>query len=166
MMRARTVVTIAGPNEPTGAEIRKFNPGTLQSDREIVDQFVVRRRELDTVLEILRGNIGSASCQHILAVAPRGRGKTMLLARVAAELRTNVEFSTFLLPVRFMEESHEMTNVADFWLETALRRILGWRRSCGRRTHPCASVGANERFTTTPAPPCSTLRTVSAENWY
>ena len=118
MMQARTVATTAGPNDPDGIEFRKFNPGTLQSDRQIVDQFVVRRRELDTVLEILRGNIGSASCQHILAVAPRGRGKTMLLARVATELRTNEEFSTSLLPVRFMEESHEMTNVADFWLET------------------------------------------------
>ena len=42
----------------------------------------------------------------------------MLLARVAAELRTDAEFSGFLLPVRFMEESHEIFDVADFWLET------------------------------------------------
>ena len=98
--------------------IRKFNPGTLQSDQEVVDQFVVRNRELDTVLEILHGNIESPSCQHVLIVAPRGRGKTMLLARAAAELRTKDKFSRFLLPVRFMEESHEIFDVADFWLET------------------------------------------------
>ena len=97
---------------------RKFNPGTLQSDQEVVDQFVVRNRELDTVLEILHGNIESPSCQHVLIVAPRGRGKTMLLARAAAELRTKDKFSRFLLPVRFMEESHEIFDVADFWLET------------------------------------------------
>ena len=103
---------------PRGNLVRKFNPGMFQSDQEVVDQFVVRNRELDTVLEILQGNIESPSCQHVMVVAPRGRGKTMLLARVAAELRTDDKFSRFLLPVRFMEESHEIFDVADFWLET------------------------------------------------
>ena len=98
--------------------IRKFNPGTFLSDEEVIEQFVVRKRELDTVLEVLHGNIDSPSCQHVLVVAPRGRGKTMLLARVAAELNTNDELSECLLPVRFMEESHEILNIADFWLET------------------------------------------------
>ena len=98
--------------------IRKFNPGTFQSDREVVEQFVVRSRELDTVLGILRDNAGSPSCQHMVVVAPRGRGKTMLLARTAAELRANSDFSGHLLPVRFMEESQEIFHLADFWLET------------------------------------------------
>ena len=98
--------------------IRKFNPGTFQSDEEVMAQFVVRKRELATVLEILRGNLESPSCQHVLVVAPRGRGKTMLLARVAAELRTDDEFSGRLVPVRFMEESQEIFDMADFWLET------------------------------------------------
>ena len=98
--------------------IRKFSPGTFQSDEEVTKQFVVRHRELHTVLDILRGNIESPSCQHVLVVAPRGRGKTMLMARTAAELRTKDEFSARLLPVRFMEESQEIFNIADFWLET------------------------------------------------
>ena len=42
----------------------------------------------------------------------------MLLARVAAELRTNGELSRRLLPVRLKEESHqEIFNLADFWLD-------------------------------------------------
>ena len=98
--------------------IRKFNPGTLQSDEEVISQFVVRTHQLGTVLEALRGNVDSPSCQHALLVAPRGRGKSMLLARVAAELRTNATLSRSLLPVRFMEESQEIFNIADFWLET------------------------------------------------
>ena len=97
--------------------IRTFNPGTFQSDEEVIQQFVVREHELATVLEILRGNVDVDSCQHTLIVAPRGRGKTMLLARVAAELRINVDLSTHLLPVRFMEESHEIFSAADFWLD-------------------------------------------------
>ena len=104
-------------NEPRVPTIRKFNPGLLQSDRDVIEQFVVRHRELDAVLDVLQGNVEAPSCQHVLIVAPRGRGKTMLLARAAAELRVDEEFSTRLLPVRFMEESHEIFDLADFWLE-------------------------------------------------
>lgn len=98
--------------------IRKFNPGTYQSDDEIIEQFVVRERELGLVMDVLCGNIDSPSCQHVLVVAPRGRGKSMLLARVAAELRINEELSSKFFPVRFMEESQEIFDIADFWLET------------------------------------------------
>ena len=83
-----------------------------------MDQFVVRQGELDTTLEILQDNVDSPSCQHILIVAPRGGGKTMLLARVAAELRAGGEHSKSLLPVRFAEESYEISDLAAFWLET------------------------------------------------
>jgi len=98
--------------------VRKFSPGMYQSDEELISQFVVRNHELKIVLEILHENIESSSCQHVLIVAPRGRGKTMLLSRVAAELRVNDKFSKSLLPVQFMEESQEIFTLADFWLET------------------------------------------------
>ncbi len=105
-------------NRVTDRSIRKFNPGTFQSDAEVIEQFAVRDGELAILLDVLQGNIHSPSCQHVLVVAPRGRGKTMLLARVAAELRTVDALSSYLLPVRFMEESHEIFNLADFWLDT------------------------------------------------
>ena len=97
--------------------IRKANPGTFQSDDEVIRQFVVRERELAIVLEVLKTNVDASTCQHVLLVAPRGRGKTMLLARVAAELRTNAGLARDLLPVRFMEDSHEIFDMTDFWLE-------------------------------------------------
>ena len=121
-------------NQHNGLRIRKFNPGTFQSDHEVVNQFVIRHYELETVLNILRGNIDSPSCQHSLIVAPRGRGKTMLLARTAAELRINDEFSNLLLPVQFMEESQEVFNMADFWLET----LLHLSRECERTSRVLA----------------------------
>ena len=102
---------------PDRGAIRKYNPGTLQFDEEVIGQFVVRERELRIVLEVLCGNVDSPSCQHVLLVAPRGRGKTMLLARIAAALRTEDALSRHLLPVRFMEESQEIFDLADFWLE-------------------------------------------------
>ena len=105
-------------SSPTSSRrIRKFNPGVKQSDEEVIGQFVVRKRELETILEVLRGNVDSASCQHIMVVGPRGRGKTMLLVRTAVELRTDEQLAGCLFPVRFMEESQEIFNLADFWLE-------------------------------------------------
>ncbi len=104
-------------NQSLAPLIRKANPGIFQSDHEVIRQFVVRNRELDIALEILRENAKTSSCQHVLLVAPRGRGKTMLLARVAAELRVQHDLGRHLLPVRFMEESHEIFDMADFWLE-------------------------------------------------
>ncbi len=111
--------------------VRKFNPGMLQSDGTIKEQFVVRNRELRTVLEVLGENLDSPSCQHVLIVAPRGRGKTMLLARVATELRTDQAFFEHALPVRFMEENQEIFGLADFWLET----LFHLARECAE-SHP------------------------------
>ena len=105
-------------SDDTELVIRKFNPGLFQSDQEIEEQFVVRSHELGLVLEELRANTTAPSCQHILVVGPRGSGKTMLLARVAAELRNVHDFADALLPVRFMEESQEIFTITDFWLET------------------------------------------------
>jgi len=105
-------------SSPDRPPLRKWNPGLCQSDDEVREQFVVRQHELASVLEVLRGNIEASSCRHVLVVAPRGRGKTMLLARIAAELHADVVLSEHLLPVRFMEENQEVFTPADFWLET------------------------------------------------
>ena len=126
-------------SQARGRTIRKFNPGVFQSDRDIIDQFVVRKRELDTVLELLRENIGAPACQHTIVVGPRGRGKTMLLARVAAELRTDPQLRRALLPVRFMEESIEVFDIGDFWLDA----LLYLAKECAER-YPdiCAEIEA------------------------
>ena len=105
---------------PAPTIVRKFNPGVLQSDEDVVGQFVVRQREFGILMDIMRGNIASSPCQHMLIVAPRGRGKTMMLARVAAELRAIEELRREFLPVRFMEESYEVFDLADFWLDVLL----------------------------------------------
>ena len=109
--------------------IRKFNPGVFQSDQEVVDQFVVRHRPLETLLGVVNRNLASESCQHALIVAPRGMGKTMLLARLEAELRLDGSLASDLLPVRFMEESYEVADLTSFWLEVLFQ--LG--RECSRQ---------------------------------
>lgn len=97
--------------------VRKFNPGTLQSDEEVIAQFVGREHELESIVDILRENVTSSSCQHILIVGPRGRGKTMLLSRTEAEINRTPELKSHLLPVRLMEENHEIYDITSFWFE-------------------------------------------------
>ena len=109
--------------------IRKFNPGVFQSDQEIREQFAVRHKEFDAVLRVVNRNLVSESCQHALIVAPRGMGKSMMLARMEAELRLNHDLASKLLPVRFMEESYEVATLTDFWLEALFQ--LG--RECRRQ---------------------------------
>ena len=104
-----------------GQRYRTFNPGLAQTDVDIVDQFVVRHKELRIVVETIRENMASEICQHVLIVGQRGSGKTMLLARVAAELRTDAEFEG-VIPIRFSEESDEVVDATGFWLEM-LRQI-------------------------------------------
>ena len=98
--------------------IRRFNPAVLQSDQAVIDQFVVRHHELSIAVDVLRSNIDVPSSQHALVVGPRGRGKTMLLARVAAEIRSDAALSRHLMAVQFMEENQEVFSLAEFWLET------------------------------------------------
>ena len=100
--------------------VRKFNPGLFQTDDEVIAQFAVRKVEFKILLEIVKENICSSTCQHVLIVAPRGRGKTMLLARLAAECRADSSFSGRVIPVRLMEENYEISTLADFWLEALI----------------------------------------------
>lgn len=112
----------------TGPPTRLQNPGTLQSCEDIKTQFVVRNQELDTVLDVLQSNITAPASQHLLLLAPRGRGKTMLLVRAEAELLTAPKFSRHLLPVRLMQESYEIFDIGSFWLEV----LFHLARSVGR----------------------------------
>jgi tetratricopeptide (TPR) repeat protein len=105
--------------------IRKFNPGLNQDDSIIIDQYVVRLPLLKSLLEIIEDNTLRPICQHCLYYGPRGRGKTMLMARVSAELRVNSLFSTSWLAIQIMEESYyEINDAAGFWIEVLSTLIL------------------------------------------
>jgi tetratricopeptide (TPR) repeat protein len=97
---------------------RKFNPGLNQDDKSLISQYVVRLPLLKMLLEAIADNTKSPVCQHRLYYGPRGRGKTMLMTRVAAELRVNPAFFANWIPIRLLEESYyEISNMGEFWLE-------------------------------------------------
>lgn len=94
---------------------RKFNPGFLSED-ELVASFCVRTHEFESIIETLRGCTGNSN-QHQMVIGPRGSGKTTLLLRVAAEIGHDAELSRRFFPIRFAEESYEVSTAGEFWLE-------------------------------------------------
>ncbi|NQT12917.1 MAG: AAA family ATPase, partial [Planctomycetes bacterium] len=95
--------------------VMKYNPAFLTAD-ELIDQFVVRHDDFDTVLQTVRENTTGAN-RHMLVIGPRGSGKTMLVRRVAAEIDRDKELSQRWFPLIFSEESYEVTTPGEFWLE-------------------------------------------------
>ncbi|MEM1116754.1 MAG: tetratricopeptide repeat protein [Bacteroidota bacterium] len=93
----------------------KYNPAFLD-DETLIRTFVVRHREFDAVVEVVRENTGEAN-QHVLVIGPRGSGKSTLVLRAAAEIRRDEALAAQWYPVVFGEESYGVTNAGEFWLE-------------------------------------------------
>ena len=98
---------------------RKYNPGFLTDD-ELVASFCVRTVEFEMLVEVLRECTGPSN-PHQIVIGPRGSGKTILLLRVAAEVRRDAELSAGFFPVVFAEESYEVGTAGEFWLECLSR---------------------------------------------
>ena len=94
---------------------RKYNPGFLTDD-ELVASFCVRTAEFEMLVEVLRECTGPSN-PHQIVIGPRGSGKTILLLRIAAEVRRDAELAAGFFPVVFAEESYEVGTAAEFWLE-------------------------------------------------
>lgn len=95
----------------------KYNPGVL-GDNELVRSFVVRHKCLELILEALRENAAAVSSnRHLLVVGPRGSGKTMLVRRVAAEVRSNPDYGNVWYPIVYGEEPYQVSSSGEFWLE-------------------------------------------------
>ena len=97
---------------------KKYNPAFLGED-ELVESFVVRHHELDTVLEVVRANTGATN-QHLLVIAPRGFGKSMLVRRAAVAVRRDPGLTAAWFPILFAEESYEVRTHGELWLEALL----------------------------------------------
>ena len=95
-----------------------YNPG-FDDDLEVIEKFVVRQSYLDDLLQTIGENTGPSS-RHVLIVAPRGAGKTMLARRVVAEIRTQPVLNAKWHPVVCAEESYGITTAGEFWLECLL----------------------------------------------
>jgi len=96
--------------------IMKYNPAFLKPE-ELVTSFAVRHGELDTIVRIIRENV-TKSNQHVLVIGPRGIGKTMLVLRVAEEIKRDDQLNKKWYPLVFSEESYQVGTCGEFWLES------------------------------------------------
>ena len=97
------------------SQLTLYNPARMK-DAEIVAAFVARAALFERVLaDVATEKPGSRAQQHLL-VGQRGMGKSTLLARLAAELRTDPELSKRFVPLVFAEEQYAVDRLSKFWL--------------------------------------------------
>jgi len=97
-----------------------YNTDALSEDR-IKRTFVGRQWLLDELTTILRQQPEGAGVQHVLLIAPRGMGKTTMLLMLGYAVDES-ELKDRWQVVRFREESYNITDSAEFWME-ALRQL-------------------------------------------
>jgi len=113
--------------------IKKYNPAFLTPE-ELVQSFVVRYAELDTIVQVIRENV-TESNQHILVIGPRGIGKTMLVLRVVEKIREEDDLRQRWYPLVFGEESYQVSTPGEFWLEALFHLAHKTQDERWGRTH-------------------------------
>ena len=96
------------------AAATKYNPH-LWSPEELRAIFIVRQRELATILQALRTADATTAPQHMLITGQRGMGKSTLLQRVALAVEDDAELTQKWLPLRFPEEQYTVSTPAELW---------------------------------------------------
>jgi Flp pilus assembly protein TadD len=92
-----------------------YNPGRM-NDYTIKTAFTARVDLLNRLIAELSAENSKSRAQHHLVVGKRGMGKSMLLARIAAEIRTNDHLSRRFVPLVFAEEQYSVDRLSKFWL--------------------------------------------------
>ena len=96
-------------------EISLYNSGRI-SPEKIIAAFAARLDQFNRIIADLTAEQPRSRAQHHLIVGQRGMGKTMLLARIAAELRTTPELTEQFIPLVFAEEQYAVDRLSKFWL--------------------------------------------------
>ncbi len=98
-------------------QLALYNTGRMPPE-QVIATFAVRQPLLDRILADLSSEKSKSRAQHHLIIGQRGMGKTMLLARIAAELNTNPDFSNRFIPLVFAEEQYSVDRLSKFWLNS------------------------------------------------
>ena len=103
------------PRKLSISQLSLYNPSRL-SDEEIVASFAARQAVFDRIMADIASEKPKSRAQHHLIIGQRGMGKSTLLARIAAELRTQAELSAVYIPLVFAEEQYAVDRLSKFWL--------------------------------------------------
>jgi tetratricopeptide (TPR) repeat protein len=96
-------------------QLSLYNTGRMSAE-QVIAAFAARRQQFDRIVADLAAEKPKSRAQHHLIVGQRGMGKTMLLARLAAELRMNPALADRFIPLVFAEEQYAVDRLSKFWL--------------------------------------------------
>jgi len=116
----------------TTTRLFKHNPAFL-TEEELDSSFVVRGKELQLLLNIVRENTGPVN-QHVIIIGPRGTGKTMLSHRLALAVRKDEHLNRIWYPVVLPEEVYNVAGEGELWLRV-LEFIIKLEKEAGRDYH-------------------------------
>lgn len=123
------------------------NTGRMTVD-ETIASFVARRREFERIIADIAAETPGSRPQHHLLVGQRGMGKTMLLARIAAEINRRPDLDRTFIALTFPEEQYAVDRLSKFWLNC----LDSLADACERRGDPesaAAIDGAVDHLTST-----------------
>ena len=96
-------------------EISLYNIGRIPPEK-IKAAFAARLQQFERILAGIAAERPESRAQHHLVVGQRGMGKTMILARIAAELQLEPELAARFIPLVFAEEQYSVDRLSKFWL--------------------------------------------------
>ncbi|MBL0071104.1 MAG: tetratricopeptide repeat protein [Bacteroidetes bacterium] len=84
-----------------------------QSDEEIINNFIIRTDEFESVMDDIHNTKEKSSFQHYVFIGRRGSGKSTLLRRIQAEINTKPELSDKYVVVNLSEEQSGIYKLYD-----------------------------------------------------
>ncbi len=84
-------------------------------DDEIIESFVVRKKEFARIISEIKRDDMSKAIQHFILVGRRGSGKSTLLRRIEAEVNRDQKLSKKLIVVNLSEEQAGIYRLHDLW---------------------------------------------------
>lgn len=95
--------------------VLRNNSGSKPKDM-LIDEFVVRNKELDTLMSRITTAVIEIKPVNYLVIGQRGAGKTTLLHRVKYAIADNEIFNG-VIPVLLDEEQYSVSDLTDFWVK-------------------------------------------------
>jgi TPR repeat protein len=96
-----------------------YNPHN-QTPTELIDGFVVRKKEFDALYSDIKGDAMDRPPQHAILHGRRGCGKTTFLLRLYYEIKRDASLNQLLLPLIFNEEQYSIRTLYKLWENVAI----------------------------------------------
>ncbi|MBZ9607909.1 hypothetical protein G9F73_008825 [Clostridium estertheticum] len=95
-----------------------YNPNNL-SHQELVDRFVIRKKEFQKIFKDIKKSDMKYPEQHYIIEGQTGYGKTTLLKRLYFEIKGDKQLKAKFIPVIFPEEQYSIRRLFKLWEVTA-----------------------------------------------